>query len=197
MSAENYSSCLEKYPKLLDHNVFFDILIYIHVKRPLSCAKHFNKSPRKLPCTKLMRVLKKGFTYQKVEDNKKSMISVTASRDSWLHCCVLVLSANDSECIVYAKVYLDELMIQDSTKLFRRSDTQSLRDPMKYQQYELFFNKPILCTMNKTLNFCFELDEVPKMCPLPIIGESFTDGNIKIDVDTNYFLMYLSFTDKL
>lgn len=194
MTMDEYSACLEMYPTILHYNVFFDILSYINAKRPLTCAERFNTNPRKKR-EKWVLLLNSDSVFNDAENNAKSFISFTSSKDVWLHSCFLVWSSAEDNKLA-AKIHLDGTMIQDFTAVSHCSATSSIKDAKKNR---LFFHKPVLCKMNRKYNFCFELDR-PLGKRIQPINKELTrkDNNIRFDFDNinNFFVKSLHFTDE-
>lgn len=164
---------------------FVDILNYIVVSRPLSCAEHFRKNSRKKPSIDVY-LIKDGSTFEDREENYKAVISIAANEDVWLHSCILTTSS--SENIENVRIFSNGVMVQDNTPHLHCISAST--DKISYR---LYLNKPFLCEVDEKYDFCFVLDKCLKKYLLPVKCHSSVES-IKIESEINHFVKSLHFT---
>lgn len=146
MKPEEFAICMEKYPELIDHNVAYDILNYILVKRPLTFGQNFSKTPRMGITTEdSVSLIDESVDFNCSAIVSGSNIRFNPSENIMMTACCLLIRKTDCKDTLCCSIYLDGEVIQDFTALTPwevvNSSNRSYRD---YKQYRLKLLEPIL-----------------------------------------------------
>lgn len=150
MTEKELVSCSEKYSDLFEMKEFCDILQYILCKRSMTCALHYNTTPRHAPNLVVPFRDTYSFIKEKTYPSKEyiSDISFQITRGINVHlvCFDVVVPASQT---IECTINLNGVEIQTRSAL----DILDARDDSTFQFCRLNLKEPVFCEVNKDYTF--------------------------------------------